>query len=115
MFRYPVTLETYAALIDFLEQLTVAEVRPGDYVVVKTCNSLYTLQMIGRNECMVSGGWFDRKGRSPCRTNVTGCTWGGSAIKIGIIAACGLRIEFANHVTTSEIRSIILFPHWSTN
>ena len=37
-------------------------------------------------------------------TNINGCTWGGSAIMIDIVAACGLHLEFGNRVVTSKIR-----------
>jgi hypothetical protein len=37
---------------------------------------------------------------------VHGCTWGGSAIKQDILAACGLHLEFGNTVRTTPIRQI---------
>jgi hypothetical protein len=63
----------------------------------------------------VSGGWFDRHSSSPVRTRINGCTWGGTAIKVDIIAACGLCLEFGNRVVTSSIRSIFILPHGSEN
>jgi hypothetical protein len=54
----------------------------------------------------VSGGWFDRQRISPQRIGINGCTWGGSAIKRDIVAAAGLRLEFANSVLTTWIRQV---------
>jgi hypothetical protein len=109
------TLAELVALAELLKQVRTIDVRRGDYVIVKTCNSVYTLRMIGDNECLASGGWFDRRGVSPVKTKITGCTWGGSALKLGVIAACGLCIEFANSITTSAIQLIIRLPYWSVN
>ena len=46
---------------------------------------------------------------------INGCTWGGSAIKIDIVAAAGLCLEFGNKVRTSPIQKIALFPKGSIN
>ena len=107
-------LELIAA-VEALKQVRKIDVRSGDYVIVKTCNSVYILRMVDKNECLASGGWFDKKGVSPVKTKVKGCTWGGTTIKMDIVAACGLCIEFANNITTSEIRMIMLMPYWSMN
>ena len=109
------TLAELIAVAELLKQVRTIDVRTGDYVLVKTCNSVYTLRIIGDNQCLASGGWFDREGVSPMKTKVNGCTWGGSVIKLGVIAACGLCIEFANRITTSEIRLIVRLPYWSVN
>jgi hypothetical protein len=45
---------------------------------------------------------------------IAGCTWGGSAIKIDIVAACGLCLEFTNRLTTSPIQKIFLFRQQNT-
>jgi hypothetical protein len=39
---------------------------------------------------------------------INGCTWGGSIIQTGVLAACGLRLEFANRVVTSPIREFLV-------
>jgi hypothetical protein len=109
------TLAELVAIAKLLKQVRTIDVRRGDYVFVKTCNSVYTLRIISDNECLASGGWFDRKGVSPIKTKITGCTWGGSSIKLGVIAACGLCIEFANSITTSQIQLIVRLPYWSVN
>ena len=85
--------------------------RPGDTMYVWTDNSLYVIRSQPGGCFCVSGGWFANKGLSPARTTIRGCTWGGKAIKVDIVAACGLRLEFGNRVTTSTIRRIILVPH----
>jgi hypothetical protein len=58
----------------------------------------------------VSGGWFDKKGLSPMTTGIAGCTWRGTAIKVDIVAACGLSLEFGNRLITSTIQKVILLP-----
>ncbi len=80
----------------------------GDTVMLRTSNSVYVLRVAGNNMFAVSGGWFDRKGVSPMLVSIRGCTWGGSIIKVDIVAACGLRVEFGNRVTTSPVRTIAL-------
>jgi hypothetical protein len=58
----------------------------------------------------VSGGWFDRKHMSPLKLGINGCTWGGSAIKVDVVAACGLHLEFGNRVLTSRIERLRVIP-----
>ena len=115
MIRCGNILTDYAASVDLLLQVRKDDIHAGDWVLVKTCNSMYTLRMLGDNEYLVSGGWFDRKGMSPFRTKIIGCTWGGSAIKMDTVAACGLCLEFGNRVTTSPIQTIVLMPYWCAN
>ena len=78
----------------------------GDYIVVETRNSSYTMMVLGDNAYSVSGGWFDRQGLSPMRVTVNGCTWGGTAIKHDIVAAPGLFLEFGNQVKTTRIQQV---------
>jgi hypothetical protein len=87
----------------------------GDTVMVRTTNSVYVLRAAGKNLFAVSGGWFDRKGLSPMLVSIRGCTWGGSIIKVDIVAACGLRVEFGNRVTTSPVRTIALLRASNAN
>jgi len=93
-----------------LHQVRKVDLRSGDWLFVKTRNSLYSIRVVGGGFYVVSGGWFDRKGFSPMTTTITGCTWGGSAIKLDIVGACGLQLEFGNRLITSTIQKIILFP-----
>ena len=76
----------------------------GDRVVVTTCNSTYSIHVLRNGKYVISGGWVDKEGLSPMTTHINGCTWGGSAIMIDIVAACGLHLEFGNRVVTSRIR-----------
>lgn len=78
----------------------------GDLVVVTTANSIYSIYVLGDGYYSISGGWFDRQGLSPMKTTINGCTWGGSAIRLDFMAACGLHLEFGNQVVTSGIRRI---------
>jgi len=104
------TLDAIVRHVDELSAVRKAELSPGDWVVVTTANSTYSIHVLGEGLYSVSGGWFDRHGLSPLQTTIAGCTWGGSAIKIDVIAACGLRLEFGNRVLTSGIRHIQVFP-----
>jgi len=92
-----------------LPQLLKSDLRVGDQVFVKTHNSLYVIRVVENGSYIVSGGWFDRKGLSPMKTTIAGCTWGGSVIKVDVVAACGLCLEFGNRLTTSAIRKVFVF------
>jgi hypothetical protein len=109
------TLSAIVTSADHLRELPKDNLRPGDLVLIRTTNSLYTVRMLADGFCRVSGGWFDRKGLSPATTRIAGCTWGGSAIKINVAAACGLRVEFVNRLVTTPIEMIVHFPHWQGN
>lgn len=93
-----------------LQQVRKSDLRSGDCVFVRTTNSLYSIRVLEGGYCVVSGGWFARKGLSPTRTTIVGCTWGGTAVKVDIVAACGLRLEFGNRLITSTIRKIFVLP-----
>jgi hypothetical protein len=109
------TLSTIAGSAEHLQELPKESLRPGDLVLIRTSNSVYTVRVLPDGYCRVSGGWFDRKGLSPATTRIAGCTWGGSAIKIDIAAACGLRVEFVNRLVTTPITMIVHLPHWLGN
>ena len=98
-----------------LHQVRKADLGEGDLVIVKTLNSVYMIRILDNSGCIVSGGWFDRKGRSPVRTTITGCTWGGSVVKVDVVAVCGLCLEFGNRLITSAIRSAFVLPRGSDN
>jgi len=80
----------------------------GDYVVVTTENSIYSIEVLSSATYRVRGGWFDRQRLSPVTLSIAGCTWGGSVIKNDIVAACGLHLEFGNRVLTSRIREVLV-------
>jgi hypothetical protein len=100
------TLEAILLQADGLKAVPKADLQFGDQVLVTTAHSTYSIYALEDGLYLVSGGWFDRHGLSPMKTSITGCTWGGSAIKLDILAACGLHLEFGNRVVTSRIRSV---------
>ena len=106
MMQFGQSLSTLVEISDTLKPVYKMNLRTGDCLYVKTCNSMYTIRVIGDGWFEISGGWFDRKGKSPMRVRINGCTWGGSAIKLDIVAACGLCMEFGNRVVTSRIREV---------
>jgi len=98
---------------DRLDAIRKADLGLGDWVMVTTANSTYTIHVLEDGHYSVSGGWFDRHGLSPLRTTINGCTWGGSAIKLDLVAACGLHLEFGNRVVTSGIRKVQVIRYQS--
>ena len=102
-----VGVRTLGALVKHVDQFESAPKRDliaGDWVLVTTKNSVYSIFVLGDGRYSVSGGWFDREGVSPQTTTINGCTWGGSAIKGDIVAARGLFLEFGNRVMTTRIQ-----------
>ena len=108
MSRLGHNLETLVQTADDLLVIRRADLQPGDWVVIKTFNSTYRLRVEGDDFYQVTGGWFDQHGTVPARLKIAGCSWGGSIIKIDIIAALGLCLEFSNRVVTSPIQKIWL-------
>jgi hypothetical protein len=100
------TLETVVTHAEALRAVPKSDLGFGDLVLVTTAHSTYSIHALEGGRYLVSGGWFDRHGLSPMETEIAGCTWGGSAIKINIMAACGLHLEFGNRVVTSTIRKL---------
>jgi hypothetical protein len=98
-----------------LKQVRKEELQFGDLVLITTRNSDYSISVLDDDSYIVSGGWFARKGRSPMRVAITGCTWGGSIIKVDTLAACGLRMEFGNRVITTTIRKVRIIRGGSKN
>ena len=115
MIHFGRSLSNLVAGSDAIKQVYKANLRSGDVVLVQTCNSVYTMHVMGDGWFEISGGWFDRKGKSPMKIRINGCTWGGTAIKMNIVAACGLQLEFANRVVTSPIQRVIIFPNGTLN
>jgi len=102
------TLDARIEHADQLEPEAVLkrDLRSGDWVLVTTKNSVYRICVLDQEHYYVSGGWFDRAGHSPQETTISGCTWGGTAIKEDIVAARGLFLEFGNHVMTTRIQHV---------
>lgn len=103
------TLESITRHAEGLSAVRRRELDSGDWILVTTSNSTYVIGVLGDDLFSVTGGWFDKNGLSPLRTTIVGCTWGGSAIKLDIVAACGLRLEFGNRVVTSRIKNVQVF------
>ena len=114
-FHRGASLEALRHQVPHLPQVLKADLSVGDILLVKTRNSLYHIRAVGSGEYTVAGGWFDRNGKSPLRTTIAGCTWGGSVIKIDVAAACGLCIEFGNRVTTTAVQMIVTIPRAMIN
>jgi hypothetical protein len=102
-------LELLAARAEQMPAVRKGDLRTGDWVVIVTKNSVYSLCVVGWGVFSVAGGWFDRHGLSPQKIGVNGCTFGGHAIKTDLVAAPGLFLEFDNRVTTTRIREARVF------
>ena len=100
------TVDAILEQVGRFEAIRKADLRRGDRVLVATENSVYTIHVEDEGTYSVSGGWFDRNGMSPVTLSISGCTWGGTAIKRDLVAARGLRLEFGNRVVTSPIREV---------
>jgi len=98
-----------------LPQVRKADLQFGDLVLIATRNSIYSVSAVDDGFYLVCGGWFDKKGLSPVKTTVTGCTLGGSIVKLDIVAACGLRLEFGGRVVTTPIEKICVIRLGSQN
>ncbi|MEX1138082.1 MAG: hypothetical protein WEB33_07315 [Bacteroidota bacterium] len=110
----PGQLRNFAALDSIIQSvghisgLEKTYLHRGDFLFVRTRNSTYRIYALGNNTYEVAGGWFDKKGLSPMKTTIAGCTWGGSAIMTGFAAACGLCLEFGNRLVTTPVSRIHL-------
>lgn len=106
MTRLERTLGAIIDQADQLEQVPKEDLYFGDWVRVTTLDAIYSIHVLEDGFYAVSGGWFDRQGLSPFKTTITGCTWGGSAIKVDIVAALGLHLEFGNRLLSSPIQKV---------
>jgi hypothetical protein len=98
------TLDRLTQHARIVEGVWVKELEPGDWVIVRTENSTYSMLAVGDGSYYVAGGWFASAAGASTRIRVTGCTWGGTAICTNLVAARGMFIEFGNGVRTSRIR-----------
>ncbi len=103
------TLDLLAAAAPATAGVRAHDVQPGDWIVVRTRNSTYSLAAMGDGTFAVSGGWFATADAGPAYVRVAGCTWGGSAILERMIAAPGMCIEFDNGVRTTRAREVRVF------
>jgi len=108
LIRYKQNLEKVVNRIIHQEQVCKKDLQFGDFVIISTKNSEYYISVLGVGSYWIMGGWFDKKGLSPVEIGIRGCTWGGNFIKIDIIAACGLHLEFSNGLRTSVIQKVVV-------
>ncbi len=101
-------LEELTRAASEVEGVRRGDVVPGDRVIVATRNSIYALTAEADGAFSVAGGWFDRRGESPARLGVAGCTAGGRALLSHLIAAPGLFLEFTNGLRTTRIARVRL-------
>ncbi len=107
----PVSLESLASRAHSVDGVRAADVQAGDWVIVRTKNSTYSLLAHDDGTFDATGGWFTREEQSGARLRVAGCTWGGTALLTRMIAAPGMFLEFANTVRTTRIKEVrILRP-----
>ncbi len=89
--------------------------RFGDLIEITTRNSTYMVFVVDPRNFVVYGGWFERKGLSPAHVEIPGCTWGGSAINLDVIAGKGLCIEFQDRAVTSRVLEMKIRRETSLN
>ena len=87
-----------------IQGIWMDDVKPGDWVVVRTRNSTYSLASQGDNVFRVAGGWFAAEQSEHRDIRIAGCTWGGAVIHTRLVAAVGMFLEFDNGVRTTRIR-----------
>lgn len=78
-------------------------------MIVQTCSSLYAMRVIVEGWFKIAGGWFHRKGASPMKVRINGCTRRPRAMSLNIAAACGLCLEFGSRVMTTSVQRIFIF------
>ena len=100
------SLESLASCAACVEGVRAGDVQPGDWIIVRTRNSTYSLLANDDGTFDASGGWFSREEQCGLRLRIAGCTWGGSALMTRMIAAPGMFLEFANNVRTTRIREV---------
>ncbi|MEO6222438.1 MAG: hypothetical protein ABIP90_04250 [Vicinamibacterales bacterium] len=100
------TLERMADRARTTQGAWAGDLTAGDWVIVRTKNSVYTLAALSGGRFQVSGGWFTSHGGYARIVRVLGCTWGGRAILTDMIAAPGMFIEFDNGVQTTRVQDV---------
>jgi hypothetical protein len=102
------TLDRIVETAEQISGIRVDDVQPGDWVVVRTKNSKYSLAVVGDGAYRVSGGWFAANKEEERDVRIAGCTWGGAVIHTRLVAAVGMFLEFDNGVRTTRIHEITL-------
>lgn len=91
-----------------IEGVWLDDVQAGDWVIVRTRNSVYSLTPVSEGRFHVTGGWFRARTDEEQNVRICGCTWGGSAIHTRLLAAVGMFLEFDNGVRTTRIQDVRL-------
>lgn len=99
------TLDRIVETAENISGIWTDDVAAGDWVVVRTKNSTYSMAAMGDGAFRVSGGWFAAQGEDR-DVRIAGCTWGGAVIHTRLVAAIGMFLEFDNGVRTTRIREI---------
>jgi hypothetical protein len=102
------TLDRLIEHADLLEGVWTGDVATGDWVMVRTRNSTYSLAPLGEGRYHVTGGWFASRPACEQDVRIVGCTWGGAAIHTRLVAAVGMFLEFDNGVRTTRIQDVRL-------
>jgi hypothetical protein len=102
------TLDRIVEASSVIDGVWADSIQPGDWLVVRTKNSTYSLAALGEGRFQPAGGWFKTSGSEGQDVRITGCTWGGAAIHTRLLAAVGMFIEFDNGVRTTRIREVTL-------
>jgi hypothetical protein len=102
------TLDRLVQHADRIDGVWIDDVSTGDWVMVRTRNSTYSLAPLGQGRYRVTGGWFASRSEAEQDVRVAGCTWGGAAIHTRLVAAVGMFLEFDNGVRTTRIQDVRL-------
>jgi hypothetical protein len=100
------TLDRLVESTDDIDGVWADALRVGDWVVIRTKNSVYSLAVLGFGLYRVAGGWFKASDKEDQDVRIAGCTWGGAAIHTRLVAAVGMYLEFDNGVRTTRIREV---------
>jgi hypothetical protein len=100
------TLDRIVEASEVVEGVWADHIQPGDWIVVRTRNSLYSLAALGKGFYRAAGGWFAGSNSDGRDVRIVGCTWGGAAIHTRVAAAVGMFLEFDNGVRTTRIREV---------
>jgi len=103
------TLDRLTQEAHAIDGIWVESLEPGDFLVIRTRNSVYALVVLGDGRYRVTGGWFEATGANGTDLRIAGCTWGGAAIHTRLVAAAGMFLEFDNGVRTTRIRDVRLY------
>ena len=71
-----VSLESLATSAGCVDGVRAGDVQPGDWIIVRTRNSTYSLLVNDDGTFDATGGWFSREEQSGARLRVAGCTSG---------------------------------------